>query len=273
MALAWQLLAILFHGMTIHESCNCFMLLFSKLLSDNRSFRKPIWVLSLFVVLTNLVYVFSYTAFYLFPEGGINQSVSLAVIVFSGQIPVLLTHAVVMIRMTMIIRTRSKTFIVTSILIILHVICVMSIYYFGYLSISGPQFFSLSPHYGKLLASIGLELILDCAVTMISAIVFIHRIAKGLNIRTIDLVSFLGMKHDGPRWASILIVHLFFILVIAASLLGESGYLSSVGYSMKPWSIAVVIYAFLESSYVSAQAVMETYSKSKAPQEESFVVT
>ncbi|KAI8908352.1 hypothetical protein EDD86DRAFT_247543 [Gorgonomyces haynaldii] len=235
-----------FHGVAFTEATCCAYLLLSKLFTDNGVWKTPIFIVSTLSLLfaapvetpDNPFWLRYYKATQIF-----------AVVV---NMPQILTHCVILFRMSAFSNKTSKEFVAISVLSVVHGICWLANAYLGYITNSQPAFY-LAPTYGIWMLTNGICIATDSVINISAACIFLLRIASAMSISGFKMIRTIVTTHDGLRWLTLIGMNIYILSAVAWAVL----------YDSATFSTFLALYTFLQSSYVAAKQIIEQNTVAK----------
>ncbi|KAI8913459.1 hypothetical protein EDD86DRAFT_262454 [Gorgonomyces haynaldii] len=252
--------SMIFNGVGLHEACGCAFILISKLLADYKVWKTPIFYMSLISLIVNTIDAPPETL-----DSPHWQSYYTALKLYTCivNLPQVFTHCVILLRLRGFTDTRSKSFVSIGILVGLHALVYAANVYLG-ITVTQTQIFYQAPLYPIWIMSNGLCVVLDAIINIVASILFVLQIANALNIPQNQIFSIMMLRHDGLRWLTIIGMNCYFVTsVLYAVLINSTAKLVSVSYHAAPFGMYVVLYTFLECSYVAARTIIEEHSLAK----------
>ncbi|KAI8903379.1 hypothetical protein EDD86DRAFT_215233 [Gorgonomyces haynaldii] len=254
-----------FHGLAYAELATCVLLLAQKLMSEKSVWKTPIFIVCVLSVLVNMMNLGLYgeIMFELITYHGAATSVydvCTNIIIFSLQIPVILNHIVILIRMDAFTDRKSVQFMVISGLAVIHLFAVIGSYVFGSMSFTEKLFYESKAYRPFILCS-GLAILLDSTINVLSTVLFVKAIGKLFSVPTRQLILEIMYNHQGGRWIVVILSSIFFAFALIYTLIaGGANNVIATAYHVTPWANFLVLCTFIQFSYVTTKQVLKTHT-------------
>ncbi|KAI8904861.1 hypothetical protein EDD86DRAFT_278028 [Gorgonomyces haynaldii] len=256
-----------FHGMAIKELFAIVYLMCRKYSQDRRVIKTPIFYTSLIALFLNLVdlLVFGASLQYIItpflPDGYLSLYYTsiLKAAVFVTQLPLIMNHTVILVRVVGIHTMKSKEFYFLSIMSVIHLMGAILMWFYGFLSVRRSDFFN-SPEYTAFTLFAGICVVLDAIINVSAAILFLSMIGKALNVPTSQIMREMMFKHDGAKWILLILLNLYMTYTVILTLFIGPNEWVTVSYHIGPFANFVTLYLFLECSYVAAKDIVQTHT-------------
>ncbi|KAI8904859.1 hypothetical protein EDD86DRAFT_76686 [Gorgonomyces haynaldii] len=252
----------IFHGLAVHELTQCVMQLVSKLIQDRNAYKMPIFYVSVLAVIANIINLVGFMAtlqFLITPSGRTYTDPYymrlLTMCVFTVQIPMILNHAVILLRTISFHKLKSKEFIGISLFAIVHLLAAVVSMVFGFLSTRRTDFYNDKQYYPAFVLFGGVAIFADACINIVSSILFIFTIGNALHVPRKELFYEMMMNNHGFRWVLVVLVNtyvLFSVLYTVISTTGGNNYIATA-YHVLPFSNFLILFCFLQVSYQAAR--------------------
>ncbi|KAI8904858.1 hypothetical protein EDD86DRAFT_212941 [Gorgonomyces haynaldii] len=255
-----------FHGLAFHELMSCSYLLLSKAMSSEgaKVVKTPIFIVSTIALILNTLNLFVFVGILdelVSPPSVFNKvyDTLLRVAVFSNQLPVLLNHCVIMIRMSTFEKWRSPKFMTVLLLVVLHLMATVMTMSYGFIVTQRSDFYNHKLYNYFILFS-GLGLLLDAIINVVASFFFLHTIGSALEMTRNEMFKEMVFNHDLGRWMLIVGVNLFYVYTCVYTITIGNSNIVATAYHVAPYSNFLVLYTFLEGSYVSAKSMVQRHT-------------
>ncbi|KAI8913458.1 hypothetical protein EDD86DRAFT_245099 [Gorgonomyces haynaldii] len=234
--------SMVFNGVALHEAACCTFILIAKFLMDKQVWKTPIFYMSCVALLAMIVaHYVDMRVTHPPPEEDTSPhwqtyysySKVYSVVV---NLPQIFTHCVIILRLRGFCDAKSRSSITLMSLTVLHAMVYCANVYLGVNILSQPKFFE-APLFPYWAMSNGVCVLLDAIINISASALFVLHIATALNIPRHKLVSAMFLQHDGLRWLAVI----------------------GMNYAA-PFGMFLVLYTFLEGSYVAAKKMIEQHS-------------